>query len=309
MRRRRLKRGATALRVILVRATAAPASAARFLAIKRQQRFLRLGEFAEALVHERLFQVLDVDLGAISATTSAGGIWSIVRRNVRPLSSTASLVAAGWFECRCRPGPRHTSTADRCGFFVPVLANTISCLSGVGCFCPELLVGPPDLLHVDDADLPLRGGRQLGHVLLGVHVDARDEDAVDALEPVERLPPLGAAPDRVAGRFVLPHGEDERHVERHARGRQLLQRAEARRRGGDLDHAVVVACGPALAQLDVRAHALGVRQLAVDVFQQRVELEAHVAVVAARLLPRRAKDLLGRPARLWSVSAQRRRDR
>ena len=54
-----------------------------------------------------------------------------------------------------------------------------------------------------------------------------------------------------------------------------------------------VPLGPLLAQLDVARHALGVRRAGLRILQQRVELEAHVAVVAAGLLPDRAKHGLG----------------
>ena len=46
---------------------------------------------------------------------------------------------------------------------------------------------------------------------------------------------------------------------------------------------------PGLAQLDVAGHALGVRRTELGIFQQRIELEAHVAVVAVRLFPDRTK--------------------
>src|SRR3712207_7386507 len=64
---------------------------------------------------------------------------------------------------------------------------------------------------VDDADEALGGGGEVGDVLLGVHVDAGDEDAVDALERLEAVrAALGAAPDGVAGGEVLPLGEDRK---------------------------------------------------------------------------------------------------
>ena len=50
---------------------------------------------------------------------------------------------------------------------------------------------------------------------------------------------------------------------------------------------------PGFAQLDVAGHALGVRRAELGILQQRVELEAHVAVVAVRLFPHRPKHGLG----------------
>ena len=49
---------------------------------------------------------------------------------------------------------------------------------------------------------------------------------------------------------------------------------------------------PLPAQLDVAGHALVVRQRAVRIFQQRIELEAHIAVVALRCFPHRQKHFL-----------------
>ena len=51
---------------------------------------------------------------------------------------------------------------------------------------PKLLVELPDVLGVDDADLPLSGRRQLRDVLLGVYIQPADENAVDRFEPVQR---------------------------------------------------------------------------------------------------------------------------
>src|ERR671923_93396 len=103
-------------------------------------------------------------------------------------------------------------------------------------------------------------------MLLGIYVDARDEDAVDALEAIERLAPLSPAPDGIAGDPVLPLRENERDVERYAGSGQLLQRIETGRRGGHLDHAVLMAARPLFPQADVGRHALGVRRAELRIF-------------------------------------------
>ena len=114
------------------------------------------------------------------------------------------------------------------GFFVPVLAKMISCRSGVGrvdqnsWFACQIRFAPTM------PTCPCAAGDKFGHVLLRVHVHARNEDAVNALEAIERLAPLRAAPDGIAGRLVLPHREDQRHVERHAGGAQFFERIRAR---------------------------------------------------------------------------------
>ena len=64
-------------------------------------------------------------------------------------------------------------------------------------------------------------------------------------------------------------------------------------RGRHLDHAVLMPGRPFLAQFDVAAHALGVRRPGLRIFQQRIQLEADVAVVAGGRLPDGQEDLLG----------------
>ena len=71
------------------------------------------------------------------------------------------------------------------GFFTPVLAKTISCCSRRFLSFQNSWFARQTSLGVHDADLPLGGGAQVGHMLLRVHVHARDEDAVDALEVVQ----------------------------------------------------------------------------------------------------------------------------
>ena len=129
-------------------------------------------------------------------------------------------------------------------------------------------------------------------MLLGVDVDARDEDAVDALEGVESGTSRRAAPDRIAGPLVLRSREDQRHVQRHA-GRYPGARAPGcGRRGGHLDHAIAVSGRPAGAERDIAGHPLVVGQATVRILEERIELEAHPAVVASRRLPDLPKHLL-----------------
>src|SRR4051812_16025921 len=105
-------------------------------------------------------------------------------------------------------------------------------------------------------------------MLFRVHVDARDENAVDALESFERRTTLGSAPHGVAGRFVLTHREDQSHVERYAGSAQLLDGIQTGRRCRYFDHAVVVALGPFLSQLDVRRYPVLMRERVRWVFEQ-----------------------------------------
>ena len=144
-------------------------------------------------------------------------------------------------------------------------------------------------------DLSLGLRRKLRHVLLGVNVDAADEDAVDRFEAVARRAALGPAPDRVAGRLVLPLRENQRDVERDAGGGEVFECRQPSRRRGDLDHAVGVAGRPFLSQLDVLFRLVGDRQRAGRVFEQRIELEADVPVVPFRRLVDRQKDVLRLP--------------
>ena len=78
----------------------------------------------------------------------------------------------------------------------------------------------PEPFGVDDPDLALGGRAELWDVLLRVHVHARHEDAVDALELVERGPALGAFPDGFPGDEILALGENQGDVEIHACGGQ-----------------------------------------------------------------------------------------
>ncbi len=79
--------------------------------------------------------------------------------------------------------------------------------------------------------------------------------------------------------------------------RERLDRFDAGRSGGDFNHAVFVASRPLLAQLDIPLDPLGLRRR-VGVFQQRIKLEAHIAVVALGFAIHRQKDRLRLPHQL-----------
>src|SRR5439155_4772388 len=128
-----------------------------------------------------------------------------------------------------------------------------------------------------------------------VDIHAADEDAVDGFEAVARRTALGAAPDGVAGGDVLSRRERERDVDRDAGRGELFEGGQPGGRRRHLDHAVIVSGAPLLAEGDVLPRALLARALALRILQKRIQLEADVAVVAARLLPDGVEDFLGVP--------------
>src|SRR5690606_28468241 len=111
-------------------------------------------------------------------------------------------------------------------------------LKGCGVLGPELLVGLPHQLRVQDAYLPLCGRRKFRHVLFCVYVNSRDEDAVYALKLVKRVELLCPLPDRVPGRLVLTHGKDKCHVERNSTSSEFGQCGQPGGSGRYLDHAI-----------------------------------------------------------------------
>ena len=132
-------------------------------------------------------------------------------------------------------------------------------------------------------------------MFLGVHVDPRDENAVDALEVIQRLAALRPAPDGVAGDPILPLGKDQRDVQVDAGRCQFFQGRQARLCGRHLDQPVDVPASPMLAQFDVFPDALIKGRGERRIFQQRVQFEADVAVIAMRPFPDRQKHVLGLP--------------
>ena len=218
---------------------------------------------------------------------------------------------AGSSRCRC---PANASTyfhGGSSGFFVPVLAKIISCFSVSPLSAQNSLVQPPDALGVHDADLPLRRRRQVGHVLLGVHVQPADEDAVDGLHvrPCRRA---AGCPRQQASRAAMYCRSLKISVTltRTPAATSSSSAAEPARRGRHLDHPVLVPGRPLLAELDVLRRPLGRGHVAGRVFEQRVELEADPAVVAAWSRPRPARTRPARPApacRSWPRRWPRRR--
>ena len=230
----------------------------------------------------------------MSASTSAGGIWSTMRRNVRPLASTAAFVAGGFVWMSLPASASTYFQGGSLGFFVPVLAKMISCLQRQVLGGPEFLIGFPNPFHADNSHLALRRRRQLGHMLLRVNIHARNKDAIDALEVLERLALLRTAPNCLPRRLVLPHREDQRYIQRHSRRTQRFKRSQPGRRRRHFDHPIAMTRRPLLAELNVASHFFFVCQLAGGVFEQRIEFEADVPVVAARLLPHRQEHILRR---------------
>ena len=100
----------------------------------------------------------------------------------------------------------------------------------------------PDLLGIDDAHLALGRLGQARHFFLGVHIEPADKNAVDRLESGQATgTPLRPLPHRLTRLEILVFAEDQGHIEGDPGGGQLLQRGQATRRGGYLDHAVLVA--------------------------------------------------------------------
>ncbi len=103
-----------------------------------------------------------------------------------------------------------------------------------------------------------------------------------------------APPDGIARRLVLPKCENQRHVDRHSQGAQLLERTDTGWRRGHFNHPILMALAPTLSQLDVPGRTLLLRQCAGRIFQERIKLEAYVTIITFRALPNGQKHLLGR---------------
>ena len=145
-----------------------------------------------------------------------------------PLFSTASLVAGGLVSMSLPAKAATYFQGGSLGFLVPVLAKIISWASGSFLPCQNSRFSRQIRFASDDAHLALRGRRQLGDVLFGVDVDAADENAVDAFEVFQLAEALPPAPHRVAGGPILPFGENQGDVQRHAGGGQAFQGAPGR---------------------------------------------------------------------------------
>ena len=93
--------------------------------------------------------------------------------------------------------------------------------------------------------------------------------------------------------MVLAHRKDQCHVDGHAGGDEFFQGVEPGGRGRRFDHPILMPRRPLAPQPHVLGDPLRVRQVQLRVFQQRIDLEADVAVVAAGRLPHGQEDLLG----------------
>src|SRR3954470_4848169 len=156
----------------------------------------------------------------------------------------------------------------------------------------DLLVGLVGEAGVGDGELAaqLVVSAQLVQALVGLGVDARDEERRDAGHARQLAPRFGEALEALdvglGDRPVAVKAEDQRDVDRDAGGDRLLDGAQAGLGRGDLD----VDVGPAdqLAQ----AARLGDR-LGLVVGEVRVDLDRHEPVDAAGALVRVAQQVAG----------------
>ena len=158
-----------------------------FLGDQRQSGLLRVGELLDALrPSARLPASAMSTCRSISSSTACGRqLVDLPRERAGRSLRRRRSSPADWSRCRCRRTPRRTSTADRSGFFVPVLAKMISCCSGSFLSAQNCWFICQMRLALTMPTMPCACGDSVGHVLLGVDVDAADEDAVDGLERVE----------------------------------------------------------------------------------------------------------------------------
>jgi hypothetical protein len=257
-----------------------------------QQGVLGSGELRETLFHEVIFELLGIDLGG----DVGQHFWPRQAVNLTGEGQSAGGhggVGGGRIGLDVAARERLDILPLGVRFFLTAGAGEDNLLrERQALIRPKLLVCAPNLFGVDDADLALSSRGERGNALFGVGIHPRDKDAVDALEQVAASPLLGAAPNGVAGGFVLSHGEDEGDVERDAGGAERLQAFQAGGRGGHFDHPVFVAGGPLFAQFDIAADALGVRHVGGHIFDERIELKAHIAVVALGFFPDGQENIL-----------------
>jgi hypothetical protein len=129
--------------------------------------------------------------------------------------------------------------------------------------------------------------------LVGLGVDARDEEGADGRELAARVAAavdeaLDAADVGLHHLAVALQREDQRHVDRDAGGDRVLDRLQALDRGRDLDEEV-----GAVDEL-MEADGLGLGLLGV-VREVGVDLERDPAVLAVALVPDGAQDVAGIP--------------
>src|SRR5579872_2712997 len=143
------------------------------------------------------------------------------------------------------------------------------------------------MLGVYNADHSLRIRRKLGHVLLGIDVEAAHEDAIDSLRGVALSSFLDASPAGVAGNLVLALAKDQSDVDGNPRSHELFECREPTLGRGYLDHPVLLSGRPFLAECDVLLRPFGYGHVSGRIFQKRVEFKADVAIVSTRLFPDR----------------------
>ena len=148
----------------------------------------------------------------------------------------------------------------------------------------DLLIGRVRELRVGDRQraLELVVAADLVEPAVGLGVHARDEerrhrrDRARVTAPVDQA--LQAADVRLGHLAVALEREDQRHVDGDAGGDRLLDRRQARGRGGDLHQQVRA--------LDERVQALGLGDRGLGVVREvRVDLERDPAVLAVALVP------------------------
>ena len=144
-------------------------------------------------------------------------------------------------------------------------------------------------LRVGDRGDPLQlGVAELLEALVDLAVDARDEEARDRGDAVDRLAGrralLEALDVRVRDLLVALDREQERHVDGDPRGRELAERLDALGRRGHLDQHVRA--------VDLLEDALGLLHRPLGVARELgQQLERDVAVLALGLLEDRAQQV------------------
>jgi hypothetical protein len=255
---------------------------------------LRVSEFGGAFFHQLVFHFLLIDFGINVGQDVLRGHFVDVA-GVGFVEFFHGVVGGGRVGLDVAAGEGFDVFIRGVGRFLGAGAGEDDLLLERKIFVgPEFLVELPEAFDVDDADLALSRGGEGGDVFFGVNVDPGDENAVNAFEArCAVFAALRAAPDIVAGDFVLALREDERDVKRDARGGELFEGVQPGGGGGDLYHPIGMASGPFLAELDVTLDALGVSRGIYFVFKKRIELEADVAVIPLGRCPNRREDILG----------------
>ena len=148
-----------------------------------QQSLERICEFGQAFFHQDFFQLREVDLLVDVVQDGGGGqLIDLAREDL-----AGHLLDGG---IRGRRICLYVRTGQSVDIFVGRIGRILGPGAGEDEFLsqwqllvsPELLILFPQTLGIDDPDQTLCGRRQVGNVLLRVHVDSTDEDAVDGFE-------------------------------------------------------------------------------------------------------------------------------